>query len=91
MISRKVFDGALGKLVQAKGRAVNDLEKRRVEITIRAQELKEKRQKDFSDYKKRYEIVTKAQTRLNNDPERSSIKRKLELKAQQSFNKLIKM
>jgi len=70
---------------------LNDLEKRRVEMTIRAQELNEKRQKDFSDYKKRYEIVTKAQTRLNNDPERSSIKRKLELKAQQSFNNLIKM
>ena len=85
-----MFDGALGKLVQATGRALNDLEKRRAEITIRAQELKEKRRQDFDVYKKRYESALKAQTRLNGDPAR--LKRKIEigLQAQASLNKLNK-
>ena len=85
-----MFDGALGKLVQATGRALNDLEKRRAEITIRAQELKEKRRQDFDVYKKRYERALKAQTRLNEDPVRLERKIEIESQAQESLNKLNK-
>ena len=68
LILRKVFDGASGKLVLSKGRALNHLEERRIKITIRTQELKEKRRKDFDIYKKRYESALKGPNEVKQRP-----------------------
>jgi hypothetical protein len=78
-------DGVLGLVLKTE-RTMSELEKKRLAKTAREHELKKERQQSFETYKKRFESILRAQTRLNLDPDRVECKRTIMEKAKEALN-----
>ena len=80
----------LGAFVEPKHRTLTELEKKRLEKTKKAHELKEIRRVAFNKHQVRFESVLRAKERLNSSPERVKNKRKIIVDANNALAKVRK-